>query len=92
MIAVLDKNCPLKLKADIVRVVEGAGFRVQVSEHDDASLVGVIGPGAESLAERLAAMPGVIYGPSYRLPSGWLRQTRPSFATGRHTSVCQFTG
>ncbi len=59
MIAVLDKNCPLKLKADIVRVVEGAGFRVQVSEHDHASLVGVIGPGAESLAERLAAMPGV---------------------------------
>ena len=59
MIAVLEKNCPLKLKADIVRVVEGAGFRVQVSEHEHASLVGVIGPGAEALAERLAAMPGV---------------------------------
>jgi 3-deoxy-7-phosphoheptulonate synthase len=59
MIAVVDKNCPLKLKADIVRVVEGAGFRVQVSEHEDVSLVGVIGNGAEALAERLAAMPGV---------------------------------
>lgn len=59
MIAVLEKACPLKQKAKIVSFVESAGFRVQVSEHDDQSLIGVIGPGAEKLAEALAAMPGV---------------------------------
>lgn len=59
MIAVLEKDCPLKQKADIVRFVEAAGFRVQVSEHEDQSLVGVIGPGAERLADDLRAMPGV---------------------------------
>ena len=59
MIAVLEQDCPLKQKADIVRFVEAAGFRVQVSEHEDQSLVGVIGPGAEGLAEALRAMPGV---------------------------------
>lgn len=59
MIAILEKGCPLKHKAEIVRLVESAGFRVQVSEHDDQSIVGVIGPGADKLAERLGSMPGV---------------------------------
>ena len=59
MIAVLEKACPLKQKAKIVSFVESAGFRVQVSEHNDQSMIGVIGPGAEKLAEALAAMPGV---------------------------------
>jgi 3-deoxy-7-phosphoheptulonate synthase len=59
MIAVLDKNCSLREKADIVRFVEGAGFRVQVSEHAEQSLVGVIGQGAESIAAQLADLPGV---------------------------------
>lgn len=59
MIAILERGCPLKQKAEIVRLVEGAGFRVQVSEHDDQSMVGVIGPGADQLADQLAAMPGV---------------------------------
>ena len=59
MIAVLEPGCPLKLKADVVRFVESAGFRVQVSEHGGQSFVGVIGPGAEALGERLAALPGV---------------------------------
>ncbi len=59
MIAVPEKGCALKVKAEIVRFVENAGFRVQVSEHAEGSLIGVIGPGAESLAEGLAGMPGV---------------------------------
>ena len=59
MIAVLDKMCTLKQKANIVRFIEGAGFRVQVSEQADASLVGVVGEGAEKLAAQLAALPGV---------------------------------
>lgn len=59
MIAVLETGCPLKVKAEIVRFVENAGFRVHVSEHDGRSLVGVIGPGAASLADALAARPGV---------------------------------
>jgi 3-deoxy-7-phosphoheptulonate synthase len=59
MIAVLDRNCPLKRKAEVVRFIEGSGFRVQVSETDEGALIGVIGPGAAELAEPLAAMPGV---------------------------------
>ena len=59
MIAILEKGCPLKHKAEIVSFVESSGFRVQVSESDDQSLVGVIGPGADKLADALAAMPGV---------------------------------
>ena len=59
MIAVLKRGCPLKAKAEIVSFVERSGFRVQVSESGDQSLVGVIGPGADKLADALAAMPGV---------------------------------
>jgi 3-deoxy-7-phosphoheptulonate synthase len=59
MIAVLEKGCPLKQKAEIVRFVESAGFRVQVSEYKDESLIGVIGQGAGQLSDALAAMPGV---------------------------------
>ena len=59
MIAVLDKNCPLQTKANIVRFVEREGFRVQVSEHENESLVGVIGTATAGIAEKLADMPGV---------------------------------
>ena len=51
MIAVLERGCPLKTKAEIVRFIENSGFRVHVSEDRGQSLVGVIGPGAESLAD-----------------------------------------
>ncbi|GAB4374375.1 MAG: 3-deoxy-7-phosphoheptulonate synthase [Acidobacteriota bacterium] len=60
MIAVLEKNLPLRARAEIVRLVESRGFRVQVSETERESLVGVIGPGAASIADELRAMPGVI--------------------------------
>jgi 3-deoxy-7-phosphoheptulonate synthase len=59
VIAVLKPGCTLKEKTDILRLVEAAGFRVQVSEMDHESLVGVIGPGADILTAQLAAMPGV---------------------------------
>jgi len=59
MIAVVDKTCPLKEKADIVRFVENEGFRVQIRENEDASFVSVIGQGTEVLADRLRTMPGV---------------------------------
>lgn len=59
MIAVIDKTCPLKQKADIVKLVESEGFRVQIRETTDASLVSVIGQGAETLTDRLRTMPGV---------------------------------
>jgi 3-deoxy-7-phosphoheptulonate synthase len=59
MIAVLERGCPIKTKADVVRFVERAGFRVQVSENGGESLVGVIGPGSQVLADELAGMPGV---------------------------------
>ncbi len=59
MIVVLEPGCSLTHKAGIVRFLEGAGFRVQVSESDRGALVGVVGPGAEDLAERLRVMAGV---------------------------------
>ncbi len=59
MIAVLERHCPVKVKAEVVRFVERAGFRVQVSEHGEESLVGVIGPGAQALAKKLSSLPGV---------------------------------
>ncbi len=78
MIAVLDKNTPVRTKAEIVRLVEKEGFRVQVSETEEASYVSVIGEGAEVLSERLREMPGVVeirpVGPLYPLVS---REHRP---------------
>ncbi len=59
MIAVLEKGCPLKAKAEIVRFIENAGFRVHVSEDEQQSTVAVIGQGAEALAAPLAGMRGV---------------------------------
>ena len=40
-------------------MIEREGFTVQISETHDASLIGVIGHGAERLAESLRNMPGV---------------------------------
>jgi 3-deoxy-7-phosphoheptulonate synthase len=59
MIAMLEKGCPVRMKAEVVRFVENAGFRVQVSEQEGQSVVGVIGNGAAAIAEKLAALPGV---------------------------------
>jgi 3-deoxy-7-phosphoheptulonate synthase len=59
MIAVLPPDCSLQDKAEIVRLVEGYGLRVQVSETDEASLVAVIGEGCEGIADRLRAHPAV---------------------------------
>ena len=59
MIAVLDRSCSVKIKAEVIRFIEGQGFRVQVSECGGESLVGVIGAGASALGEKLATMPGV---------------------------------
>ena len=56
MIAVLSPDCSLRDKAEVVRLVEGYGLRVQVSETDDASLVAVIGQGGEAIVEVLDAM------------------------------------
>ncbi len=59
MIAVLGPECTLRDKAEIVRIVEGYGLRVQVSETDEASLVAVIGEVGDGIAERLRAHPAV---------------------------------
>ncbi len=59
MIAVLDRSCSIKVKAEVIRFIEGQGFRVQVSECAGESLVGVIGAGGSAIGEKLAAMPGV---------------------------------
>jgi 3-deoxy-7-phosphoheptulonate synthase len=59
MIAVVDRRASVRAKAEVVRFVEAEGFRVQVSETPEASLIGVVGEGAARLADDLAAMPGV---------------------------------
>ena len=59
MIAVLAPDCSLQNKAEVVRLVEGYGLRVQVSETDEASLVAVVGEGGAGIAERLRAHPAV---------------------------------
>ena len=59
MIVVLDRECPLRHKAAIVRFVEEAGLRAHVSEADGVTSIGVIGMGAAVLAAPLAALPGV---------------------------------
>ena len=59
MIAVLDKKASLKTKAHIVRFLEQAGFRVQVSETREGSFVSVVGDGAEAVADALRRLPGV---------------------------------
>ena len=59
MIARLEPDCPLALKAAIVRFIEAAGLRAHVSEHGGETLIGVIGPGAAEMTEAIAALPGV---------------------------------
>ncbi len=53
MIAVLEKSASLRTKAEIVRFLEQAGFRVQVSETPQGSFVSVVGEGAEAVADVL---------------------------------------
>jgi 3-deoxy-7-phosphoheptulonate synthase len=81
MIAVLAPDCPLRAKAEIVRLVEAHGLRVQVSETGDASLVAVIGAGPDEvapIADALRAHPAVrevrTEAPPYALVS---RERRP---------------
>jgi 3-deoxy-7-phosphoheptulonate synthase len=59
MIAVLKADCRLRDKALVVRTVEQEGFRVLVSEVDGRTYVGVVGPGAGRIAERLEGLPAV---------------------------------
>lgn len=59
MIAVIDRRCSLRAKAEVVRFVEGQGLRVQVSETETESLLAVIGSPPPDLADRLEAMPAV---------------------------------
>ena len=59
MIAVLAPDCSLQDKAEVVRLVESHGLRVQVSETDAASLVAVIGEGGAAIADRLREHPAV---------------------------------
>ncbi len=59
MIAILEAGCSVRAKAEIVRLIESVGCRVQVSESESGSLIGVVGQGAAGLEERLAGMAGV---------------------------------
>jgi 3-deoxy-7-phosphoheptulonate synthase len=59
MIAVLESGCPMRQKAEVVRLIENEGLRAQVSESEAGTLIGVVGAADASLAQRLEALPGV---------------------------------
>jgi len=59
MIAILDRDCPLRLKAAVLRFIEDAGLRAHVTETDSETLIGVIGSGADALSGPIAALEGV---------------------------------
>jgi len=59
MIAVLEPGCPMRHKAEVVRLLESEGLHVQVSELERETLVGVVGPADEALARRVRELPGV---------------------------------
>jgi len=59
MIAVIDRECSLRAKAEVVRFLESQGLGVQVSETENESLLAVIGSALPDLADRLEAMPAV---------------------------------
>jgi len=67
MIVTLKQGCSLREKAEVVRFIEQAGFRIQVSEqtstHDGVavprSLVGIIGGNPAALSEPLLKLAGV---------------------------------
>jgi 3-deoxy-7-phosphoheptulonate synthase len=60
VIAVIDRDCLLKDKAEVVRLIEGRGLRVQVSETDTESLLAVIGDLPSDLGPALEALPAVL--------------------------------
>jgi 3-deoxy-7-phosphoheptulonate synthase len=60
MIAVIDPNCSLRQKAEVVRFVEARGLRVQVSEAGGQSLLAVIGEAPADLADMLESLPAVL--------------------------------
>ena len=59
MIAILNRQCTLRQKSDVVRRLEAEGLRVTLGAQGEETIVGVIGAAPAGLAERLAAMPGV---------------------------------
>jgi len=59
MIVVLHRDCPLREKTDVVRLLEEEGFRVQVNEQADATSIGAVGQPAPGLEKCLMGMPGV---------------------------------
>jgi 3-deoxy-7-phosphoheptulonate synthase len=59
MIVVLAPSCSVRDKAEVIRLLEQEGLRVQVSESQGRAWVGVVGAEAAELAPRLRAMPGV---------------------------------
>ncbi|MFT7521156.1 MAG: 3-deoxy-7-phosphoheptulonate synthase, partial [Kiritimatiellia bacterium] len=73
MIAVLSKDAPLRHKAAVVRLAEDAGLTVHVSDTPGYCLIGVVGEGAEALADPISKLDGVVEvdlsAPAYALVS-----------------------
>ena len=60
MIAILEKNCSVRNKAALVRFLESAGLRVQVSERSGQTLIGIIGQDVAGVSDMVESMPGVV--------------------------------
>jgi 3-deoxy-7-phosphoheptulonate synthase len=59
MIAVLKPSLPLRLKAELVALLEARGFRVHLDRSSTEEWLGILGPEARALAGELAAHPAV---------------------------------
>ena len=88
MIAVIDPDCTLRAKAEVVRFVEGSGLRAQVSETANESLLAVIGDAPSGFAEQLEGLAAVLEvrrdSPPYALVS---REHRPETSRVRVRDV-----
>lgn len=88
MIAVIDRDCSLRDKAEVVRFVEARGLRIQVSETDTESLLAVIGEAPPDLARALETLSAVLEvrrdSPPYTLVS---RAHRPDDSLVRVANV-----
>ena len=59
MIAILEPDCTLKQKTDVVRLLEEEGYRVTVAPLGEETIVGILGAAGPGLEGRLAVLPGV---------------------------------
>jgi 3-deoxy-7-phosphoheptulonate synthase len=81
MIAVLKPSLPLRLKAELVALLEGRGFRVHLDRSGTEEWLGILGPEARALAPELAAHPAVAELRTHEVPYPLAARARGRAAT-----------